>query len=209
MAARCFLLVGLCLLFVNIAHASGLGDLQAFYQKVHSLSAHFQQTRRDDSGQVVQQAGGIFLLSRPKRFRWQYNKPYKQIIVSNGKTFKFYDVDLQQVTIRPIGASLRATPALLLTGGIALKRAFHISSGGTHDGLTWVTLTPKARDTDFKRVALGLKNQIPMVMMLHDKLGQITQITFSDIKINPQLADSRFTLDIPKGVTVVHGRRAR
>jgi outer membrane lipoprotein carrier protein len=204
MAVSRFLLAGACLLlFASISHASGVADLQAFYQNVHSLSAHFQQVQRDDTGRVMQRARGLFLLSRPKRFRWQYNKPYKQIIVSDGKTFKFYDVDLQQVTIRNTGASLRATPALLLTGGIALKRAFHISSRGTRNGLTWVKLVPKTRDTDFKRIALGLKNQIPKEMVLHDKLGQITQITFSDIKINPHLADSRFTLHIPKGVTVV------
>lgn len=207
MVLRRLIFASVCLLFASLAQASGVDDLQAFYQKVHNLSAHFQQVQRDDTGSVVQQASGTFLLSRPDRFRWEYDKPYKQIIVSNGKTFKFYDVGLQQVTIRDINATLRATPALLLTGGAALKDAFDIANAGSHDGMSWVRLKPKTKNSDFKEIQLGLKNQVPAVMELHDNLGQVTHITFSDIKINPKLADSHFTLKIPKGVEVVDGRQ--
>lgn len=188
--------------------ASGVDDLEAFYNKVNTLSADFQQVQRDDNGNVVQQASGVFLLSRPKSFRWEYDQPYKQIIVSDGKVFKFYDVDLQQVTIRNIGATLKATPALLLTGGAALEQAFDITDGGQHDGLSWVHLTPKKDDTDFKSVDLGLKNQVPALMRLHDNLGQVTSINFGNIKVNPKLASSHFTLDTPKDVEVVDGRKA-
>lgn len=205
---KCRLLVALSLLLVaGLAQAAqGSQTLQAFYDKVHTLSADFQQVQRDDNGNVTQQASGTFLLSRPKKFRWEYKQPYKQIIVSNGKVFKFYDVDLAQVTVRDIGATLKATPALLLTGGEALKDAFNITDGGQHDGLTWVHLTPKANDTDFKSVDLGLKNNVPALMQLHDNLGQTTSISFGNVKVNPELKDSRFTLDVPKNVEVVDGR---
>lgn len=189
--------------------ASGVDDLDAFYAKVNTLSADFQQIQRDDDGNVVQQASGVFLLSRPKMFRWEYDQPYKQVIVSDGQVFKFYDVDLQQVTIRGIGATLKATPALLLTGGDALEKAFDIKDGGQHDGLTWVHLTPRADDTDFNAIDLALKNQAPAVMKLHDNLGQTTSISFGNIKINPKLAKSRFQLKIPKNVEVVDGRNER
>ncbi|WP_440849923.1 outer membrane lipoprotein chaperone LolA [Salinisphaera sp. SWV1] len=185
---------------------SGSKALQGFYNKVNTLSADFQQVQRDDNGNIVQQASGTFLLSRPKKFRWEYKKPYKQIIVSNGKVFKFYDVDLAQVTVRDIGATLKATPALLLTGGEALNDAFKITNGGQRDGLTWVHLTPKAKDTDFKSVDLGLKNDVPALMKLHDHLGQTTSINFGNVKINPKIPESKFTLKVPKNVEVVDGR---
>lgn len=184
----------------------GSQALQKFYDKVHTLSADFQQVQRDDNGNVVQQASGTFLLSRPKKFRWEYKQPYKQIILSNGKVFKFYDVDLAQVTVRDIGATLKATPALLLTGGEALNDAFKVTDGGQHDGLRWVHLTPKANDTDFKSVDLGMKNNVPALMQLHDNLGQTTSINFGNVKVNPDIADSKFTLDVPDNVEVVDGR---
>lgn len=205
-----FMVSAALVLFSGLANAaSGVKDLQAFYNKVHTLSADFQQIQRDDNGNVVQQASGVFLLSRPEMFRWEYDQPYKQIIVSDGKVFKFYDVDLQQVTVRNVTATLKATPALLLTGGDALGKAFDIQDGGQHDGLTWVHLTPKADDTDFKSIDLGLKNQVPALMKLHDTLGQTTSINFGNIKVNPKLADSRFKLKIPKGVEVVDGSSSR
>jgi outer membrane lipoprotein carrier protein len=69
-----------------------------------------------------------------------------------------------------------------------------------------VRLTPRADDTDFQEVRLGLKNQVPSVMELDDNLGQTTHIRFSDIELNPKLDASRFTLDIPDDVEVVDGR---
>ncbi|WP_348766909.1 outer membrane lipoprotein chaperone LolA [uncultured Salinisphaera sp.] len=206
MPLRRILVAFLLLCAAVSAHADGVGDLEAFYNNVDSLSAQFEQEQKDDSGQMLQQASGTFLLSRPDRFRWEYTAPYKQVIVSDGETFRFYDVDLAQVTIRSIDATLQATPALLLTGGAALEDAFNIASAGQRDGMSWVRLTPRADDTDFQEVRLGLKNQVPSVMELDDNLGQTTHIRFSDIELNPKLDASRFTLDIPDDVEVVDGR---
>lgn len=193
-----------CLAFA--AQADGVSDLEAFYNDVDSLSARFEQVQKDDTGNTLQQAEGTFLLSRPDRFRWEYSEPYRQVIVSDGKAFRFYDVDLAQVTIRSIDATLRATPALLLTGGAALEDAFNITAAGQRDGMSWVKLTPRADDTDFQEVRLGLKNQVPSVMELDDNLGQTTHIRFTDVEINPSIGDGRFTLDIPDDVEVVDGR---
>ena len=207
-----YLITGAVLLaavFVGTASAAtGSSALTDFYNKVNTLSADFQQVQRDDDGNIVQQASGTFLLSRPDRFRWAYTQPFEQVIVSDGETFKFYDVDLSQVTIRDVSATLNATPALLLTGGEALSEAFTITDGGHHDGLDWVHLKPNADDTDFKTVDLGLKNDVPSLMKLHDNLGQTTSINFGNIKVNPQLPASRFKLDIPDDVEVVDGREA-
>ena len=188
------------------AQADGVGDLESFYNNVDSLSAEFEQVQQDDQGNRLQEASGTFDLSRPDSFRWEYTAPYKQVIVSDGEVFRFYDVDLAQVTIRSIDATLRATPALLLTGGAALEDAFNIASAGQRDGMSWVRLTPRADDTDFQEVRLGLKDQVPSVMELDDNLGQTTRIRFTDVELNPSLDDARFTLDIPDDVEVVDGR---
>ena len=206
---RTFLTAVVVMLAATVTSASAATGSQAltdFYNKVDTLSTDFQQVQRDDSGNIVQQASGTFQLSRPDRFRWEYTQPFEQIIVSDGQTFKFYDVDLSQVTIRDVSATLNATPALLLTGGEALSEAFKITDGGQHDGLDWVHLTPNADDTDFKAVDLGLKNNVPHLMKLHDNLGQTTSISFGNIKVNPQIDAKRFKLDIPDDVEVVDGR---
>lgn len=199
-------LVLVCIVGLAQAQDESTQALQKFYDKVHTLSADFQQVERDEKGNVVQQASGTFLLSRPGKFRWEYKQPYKQIIVSNGKVFKFYDVDLAQVTIRNVGNTLKATPAQLLTGGKGLTKAFSITDKGQHGGLAWVQLKPKSGNANFKSIDLGLKGSKPKRMQLHDNLGQTTNISFGNIKINPDLDNSHFKLDVPDNVEVVDSR---
>lgn len=199
----------LCSFTAAAASTDGAQALHGFYQNVHSLEAHFKQVQMDDDGELVQQASGIFLLQRPARFRWEYDKPYKQIIVSDGKTFRFYDVDLAQVTVRDVNEGLRATPALLLSGGAALDKEFAITALGKQDKLDWVRLVPRHDDGDFEEVRIGLDaNSVPARMVLDDKLGQTTLISFSQIKTNITINKQRFTLKIPAGVEVVDGRES-
>ncbi len=187
---------------------SGVDALTGFYERVNSFEADFKQMQLDEEGEVVQQSGGRFLLSRPARFRWEYQDPYEQIIVSNGETFKFYDVDLAQVTVRDVDASLRATPALLLSGGAALEDEFTISAAGQRDDLTWVKLVPRNSEGDFQEIRMGFNGDVPARMELNDNLGQTTQIEFSSVEVNTAIPEQRFELEIPEGVEIVDGRAA-
>jgi hypothetical protein len=42
-----------------------------------------------------------FEFQRPGKFRFNYTKPFEQLIVADGKTLWLYDADLNQVTQRP------------------------------------------------------------------------------------------------------------
>lgn len=201
------LTLALLALFAMAAHADGINALTRFYKNVDSLSAHFQQTQKAADGAVLRKSSGLFLLSRPGHFRWEYKEPYQQIMVSDGQLFQFYDVGLAQVTRRPVTNTLRATPALLLTGGIALEKAFDVHAAGNHDGLTWLRLVPRSQGSDFKEIRLGLSDGLPHAMELEDRLGQTTYIRFTGIKVNPDIDPSRFDIDIPDNVTVVDTRK--
>lgn len=201
------LLLGSLVSAAALATPTGVEVLRGFYERVDSLSATFEQVQLADNGDVLQKTSGIVLLSRPDRFRWVYQEPYKQIIVSDGETFSFYDVGLAQVTVRDVDNSLRATPAQLLAGGTGLEDVFKIVVAGKRNGLVWLKLKPRAEHSDFRSIRLALKDHVPAVMVLQDKLGQTTRITFANVKVNPSLPESRFQLVIPEGVTVVDGRQ--
>lgn len=212
----------LCLLSVLVlsplvatAASDSEATLQRFYNKVDTLKAHFHQVQHDSNGNVMQTVDGTFYLARPKRFRWVYEKPYHQVIVSNGSVFKFYDVGLKQVTVRSIGDSLKATPAQLLAGGTALKQAFAIDKMAAPDDKNnadpqadWIQMTPRSDNSQFKQIRMQFENDAPRIMRLSDKLGQTTRIKFTDIQINPDLADKRFQLDTPDDVDVVDARES-
>lgn len=183
--------------------ADGVSELQRFYDGLRDLETRFEQTQYDETGKVMQVTLGNFSLARPDRFRWEYVTPYMQTLVSDGRTFWFYDVDLAQATRRRAADTLQGTPALLLSGGPALAQQFSLNPDGSRDGLLWVRLKPKAKEGDFDEIRLGLADGQPRVMELRDTLGQRTLIRFSGMRINSGLPSAHFSFKAPAGVEVV------
>lgn len=205
-----FLSFVLCLASGFSAHAGESDALANFYAEVDNLRANFRQVQVDEAGREVQSAAGIFLLDRPDRFRWEYVEPYRQVIVSDGGKFRFYDVDLAQVTVRDVDDSLRATPAQLLAGGAGLEESFAVQTMPTgDDGLQRVRMIPRADDSDFREIRITLEGDRPVRLELDDQLGQTTRIDFSDIRVNLGIEDDRFHLDLPEGVDVVDAGAAQ
>ncbi|HYW93938.1 MAG TPA: outer membrane lipoprotein chaperone LolA [Gammaproteobacteria bacterium] len=206
-------LFGLCLaatLLAPNAFAASDGntavkELEHFYHSVHTLHARFRQVLLDSNMQVKQRARGEVWIRRPGSFRWRYDAPHKRLIVSDGKTVKLYDVDLSQITVRPVSKALTSTPAMLLAGGAALDKRFQIKDLGKVGKARWVELKPKTQDTDFKSIRLGFRDGRLAVMELHDTFDETTRIRFSDVSVNQPIKASRFQLQAPPGVEVVGG----
>lgn len=202
------LLIALSLLMAVLPAYAAAGEeastaLRRFYQKVDTLSGEFAQVQRDEQGQVLARSRGTFAIARPHRFRWEYVEPYRQIIVSDGEMLRTYDVDLAQVTVRPVTQALSDTPAMLLSGAPDLDRAFNIEPLPPADGLDWVKVTPQDENGDFRSLRLGFSEGVLQVMELADSLGQHSRITFSSLKVNQALPPARFQLDVPKNVDVI------
>ncbi|MDY6941744.1 MAG: outer membrane lipoprotein chaperone LolA [Pseudomonadota bacterium] len=187
------------------ASLASASELQRFYDEVSTLQARFIQRVEDERGRVIEITEGQLWLRRPNLFRWSYDGPNPQIIVSNGRNIQLYDVDLSQVTVRPLDDALSGTPALLLAGGADLEQHFSVTSTGRHDDLDWFELTPRNTETDFRLVRLGLREGRILQMELIDQFGQVTRIRFTAIKVNVDVPASRFELDLPPDVDVVRG----
>jgi outer membrane lipoprotein carrier protein len=191
--------------WVSVASAapSAPQQLDSFLQQTQSFRAEFQQTVRDARGEVTQQGRGTVMFARPGRFRWEYQKPYEQLIVADGTRLWIYDPDLEQVTVKPMDAALGSTPALLLSTVRPLEQDFTIRDKGAENGLSWVELIPKAEDTSFERVLLGLEGERLKQMELYDNFGQVTRLEFANSATNPSLDPDLFRFVPPPGVDVV------
>ncbi len=182
---------------------NAIARLQAFIKDVHSLKADFTQVVLDANLQQVRKSVGTLAIKRPDRFRWDYATPNKEIIVADGKRVWIYDVELQQVTVKPLSGTLAASPAVLLSGSNDVDKSFTVKDLGESNGLEWVGLTPKTQDTDFDNVKLGFKGAAIAVMELKDALGNLTRITFSHLILNPTIPDSLFQFTPPAGADVI------
>lgn len=199
MRALLFLLLSLSF----SAHASGIDRLKSFLENTHSASARFAQMVLDRDMKLLQQASGTMQFSRPGKFRWVYEKPYEQVIVSDGKQLWIYDKDLNQVTVRSLDRALGSSPAALLAGKDVIEENYTLRDIGSQEGLEWVEAVPKRQDTAFERVRIGFGKTGLEAMELRDQFGQVTVIKFADVQRNPKLPPETFEFKPPPGADVI------
>jgi chaperone LolA len=188
----------------HAAHAAATDKLRQFIAATHSAQASFTQDVKDKSGKRIQKAFGTMQFERPGKFRWEYRKPYAQLIVGDGKKFWMYDVDLNQVTVKKLDAALGSSPAALLSGSNEIEHDFDLKDMEDRDGLEWLQATPKSAESTFEKILMAFNPQSELVVMeLHDAFGHHTVLRFSDLKNNPVLPVQRFQFVPPKGADVL------
>lgn len=173
-------------------------QLQHFIQNVTSASGEFHQRSQ---GKPAQE--GRFAFLRPGKFRWETTHPHEQLIVSDGRTVRQYDPDLAQVTERPADTTLGSSPAAILFGSGRLEDAFTLTPLPDNDGLQWLRATPRQADAGFQYLDIGMRKQQPMRLLLLDSFDKTTAIELGGMSLNPSLADSQFTMQVPADVDVV------
>lgn len=183
-------------------------SLRRFFNEVNSISARFSQVVIDETHLPVQESTGTLWIQRPNKFRWDYETPYKQQIVADGKRLWIYDAGLQQVTVRPLTGGLGDTPAMLLAGKGRLEDSFKINSLGVQDNLEWMQLTPRRQDSGYRDIRIGFAQGVMRVLEMVDGLGNTTRVTLEAPKENAKIDPDRFSFTPPTGVDVVGERAA-
>jgi outer membrane lipoprotein carrier protein len=190
-------------LAVGVANAATLERLRAFVRETQTARADFTQTVTDRNGRIVQRASGEFAIARPGRFRWSVEKPYKQLLVSDGERVWIYDPDLNQVVVRPSDRALGSTPAALLAGREDVERAFEWRDLPPADGLDWLGATPKDKESSFSEIRLGFDKGGLAALEVTDNFGQRTFIDLLHMERNPKLDADLFRFTPPKGADVI------
>ena len=193
-------------LFANVAVAGARDQLSIFTKSLKGLEGQFSQQVYDANGKRKETSSGRVALSAPRLFRWEYVKPYPQLIVADGKTVWVYDPDLKQVTRRPQGAAEGNSPLAALIDPKKLDRDYVVAEAGDADGLHWLSLKPRRGDgAGFESARLGFGDGGLEVMQFIDALGQKSVIDFGTWKRNPAFPNATFHFAPPKGVDVIEG----
>ncbi len=204
--------------------------LDRYLKSLKTLRVRFLQTVADAHGAEVGRSSGTLIVERPGKFRWdihpqssaqgavagqsaaeqgagaaQANAPESgQLMVCDGRNLWYFDRDLQQVTVRPMTAALSATPAMLLSGTVDVRRHFTETSAGKRDGLDWVYVEPRSAQADFKSALFGFDAKGTLQrMILADKLGQTVTIVFQDVAINVPVPAAELAFTPPPGADVI------
>jgi outer membrane lipoprotein carrier protein len=203
-------------LSTGVASANSLNVLETFLKSTKSGRADFTQvvTPPAKAGQAIMRiktSTGQFSFIRPTRFRFDYVKPFPQVIVADGQTLWLYDADLEQVTARKQAQALGSTPAALVATASdlgALQKEFSLEAQADADGLQWVQATPKNRESTIQSVRIGLRTDGAQVSLgkleIFDAMGQRSVLSFDRFEVNPvNLGPVQFNFVPPKGVSVI------
>lgn len=183
---------------------SGAEQLQHFYAEVREFHARFEQAVLDENLSRLEESAGVVWISRPGKFRWDYEQPAAQQVVSNGVKLWVYDPDLAQVTVRNSGDALGETPAFLLAGRGDLEARYRVEDRGVQGALAWVALSPKSPRSNYREIRIGFDGGELRVLELVDGLDQTTRMTFFALADGEgEGDDSRFEFMPPPGVDVL------
>ena len=193
------------LLLTGHASASALAQFKAFVVSTKAAQGEFSQRQiKKSDGSMSAPATGSFVFARPGKFIWSYQKPYEQVLQADGEQLYIFDKDLNQVTVKKLGDALGSSPAAILFGSNDLEKNFSLAEAGARDGLEWMSATPKAKETTFQKISIGLRNGVPEAMELQDSFGQTSLLSFKNFQKNPSLGASFFKFSVPQGADILN-----
>lgn len=175
---------------------------------ITSLHSRFEQSTMGRNREFARQESGELWVEKPDRFRIVSGQPNAQTLVSDGKTFWSYDVDLEQVIVSKLDKSVRDVPILLLGGDPAAitqkyRITFYESDRGDH-----FVLEPKTTTSLFSSLTIVFDDKTPAAISIRDNFGQQILMELIDPAINIDLAPELFEFEVPDGVDVIDDRQS-
>lgn len=187
----------------GVSHAAADDPVAAYFSGLETFQASFEQTVVDSNGEQVQHSEGKVWIQKPGRFRWDYQTPYRQLIVADGNRLWTYDEDLQQATVKPVDDALSSTPAMLLSGFRPLSEVMNSKPVGSDDGKRWFSLSPRQSDSAVEKVRLAFDKEQLVIIEVNDSFGNQTRILFSGIVRNRELEPGLFKLELPADTDII------
>jgi outer membrane lipoprotein-sorting protein len=167
-----------------------------------TMQCDFTQTKRMKMLSKDMQSKGVMYFKRPDKLRWQYTSPYDYTFIMNGdkvqiKSMKSTkNIDVQQ------NKMFRQITSIILnsiTGG-GLKSAADFTVEVYKDNQTYFArLYPKKKELKqvYEVIEIYFNESLTMVsgVKMKEKTGDVTTVKLNNVKINPAINDSTFSID--------------
>jgi outer membrane lipoprotein carrier protein len=192
------------------AHAGAMESLENFVRTAKTGRADFTQTitspPREGQAARTRTSSGSFEFQRPDHFRFEYTKPFQQVIVADGKTVWLFDKDLNQVSQRRQARVLAQTPAAVIAASPdieTIRKDFDLQVLPDSGGLQWVQATPRQKEGQLTSMRVGFRGDQLAAMEIQDSFGQKSVLTFSNLQLNAPVSAEAFRFKPPQGADVV------
>jgi outer membrane lipoprotein-sorting protein len=185
--------------------------VQRRYRSIRDMRARFTQSTRTvalghrPSSPALESSGSV-VFAKPGKMRWAYEKPDESLVVSDGQTLWLYDPvrrEAQKLTVSGGGYMSGAAIQFLLGEG-DIRGEFRIKAESCDGEDAWLELLPRRPASYEKlRIRADPRSGELLATTVVDLLGNVTDVTFSEIRSNLAPPAELFRFDPPPGVRVI------
>lgn len=181
-----------------------------FQATVRTFKAAFEQRKDIDILDEPVVSSGTIVVSKPGKLWWNFDRPEKRQVVSDGKKIWDYDPELETVEVYDVSANpaiLRAVNTFKQLLGIGGEKIINDYKVTTHakDGNISFTLVPRTKELkkDIMQIVITTDTEYHLLetsFTASDKSQ--TRIKFSKLEENVPVDKTLFSFTPPAGVSV-------
>jgi len=187
-----------------------VAKIQKFYDSSRDLHAHFDQALEAPAAGKKKASGEVWL-KKPGKMRWDYAKPERKLMVSDGQTLWVYEPEDEQAFKQDLRSSTLPLSVSFLLGQGKLADEFAISivhvEGIGQAGDTVLKLVPKTATAAYRYLLFVVdpKSGLVRETVIYDQSGGTNHLSFSAVETNRGVDDGKFKFSPPKGTRILGG----
>jgi outer membrane lipoprotein carrier protein len=185
--------------------------LQERQRAVVSVRATVIQRKRHPLLAAEAISEGTLLFKRPNLVRWEVNRPDRTIILIDDRTLLTYRPDRQEAERRDLHDDFGARAAVeFFTSGMSLavgdlEKRFQVDLYRENESVV-VRLTPRSRLVAQVVTSIAISQHegdaVPRQIVVVGQKGNRTELTLTNVSLNPRLPEDVFTLRLGPEVRV-------
>ena len=207
---------------------ASVARLEGRYRTPKTLEASFLE-RYTENGRLVRVEAGTVYFKRPGKMRWDYQAPERNLFLVDGKTAWFYVPADHTATRVPAKESADwRTPLALLVGDMKISRvcehvlpaidetpenpehamlycALRGAASKSPNGALGESPSQKPLNSQSVFFEIDTNSGDLVRVLVRDPGGVGIEFSFTNWRMDPQVPDSLFRFDVPKGVAIVNG----
>jgi outer membrane lipoprotein carrier protein len=187
--------------------ATLVARIQKYYDATKDLHATFEQ-QIDSASRGAQKASGEVWLKKPGKMRWDYAKPEKKLMVSDGGTLWVYEPEDEQAFKQSLKDNALPAQVSFLLGEGKLAQEFDAQFTKV-DGLgadeTALKMVPKTGTAAYRYIVFIVDEKSGMVKqtIIYDQTGATNRLRFGDVQQNHGVEDGKFKFSPPSGTKIL------
>ena len=204
------LLAALC----SLAHAQPkdsaatvVARVQKYYDATRDLRARFDQQMQSPS-RAPSKASGDVWLKKPGKMRWDYAKPEKKLMVSDGATLWVYEPEDEQAYKQDLKNNALPAQVSFLLGEGKLDKEFDATltkiDGLAPDELA-LKMIPKLGTAAYRYLVFVVDAKLGQVKrtIIYGQDGGTNTLSFLDVQQNKGVDDAKFRFTPPSGTHIL------